>query len=102
MPSVEQLQKMLQSEPRDAFLRYALAMEYSKHNQFADSLREFKTLLADHPDYVAGYFMMGRTLAQSGDTKSAADTLRKGIDIAKEKGDLHAAGEMGDALEELT
>ena len=102
MPSIEQLQKMLKSEPRDAFLRYALAMEYAKQNQFADALREFRTLLDAHPDYVAGYFMMGRTQAQSGDTKSAADTYRKGIDVAKEKGDLHAAGEISDALEELT
>lgn len=101
MPSIEQLHKMLQAEPKDAFLRYALAMELAKQNQTADSLKEFEMLLIQHPDYVAGYFMKGRTLAQSGDIESAATTYRKGIDVAKEKGDLHAAGEMSDALEEL-
>lgn len=102
MPSIEQLQKMLKSEPHDAFLRYALAMEYAKHNQLAEALTEFRTLLAAHPDYVAAYFMMGRAQAQSGDVPGACETYRKGIDVAKQKGDLHAAGEISDALEQLT
>ncbi len=101
MPTEAQLREMLKKEPQDAFLRYALAMELARQHETAAALAEFEILLKHNPDYVAGYFMMGRTQAQSGDTASAAETYQKGIAAAKKTGDSHAAREISEALAEL-
>ncbi len=46
---------MLNDSPDDAFLRFALAMEYDKLGQYSESLGAFLTLRETHPDYVGLY-----------------------------------------------
>lgn len=101
MPSMRDLQAMLDAEPNDAFLRYALAMELAKQGQHAASLGQFDELLRRHATYVPGYFMKGRTLEQAGEPERAKAVYRQGIEVARQTGDLHAAGEMTAALEAL-
>ena len=98
MPTLEQLLPMLAAEPGDAFLRYAVAMEYAKQGRFEESLREFRELLRRSPDYVPAYFMGGRTCEQNGDVEGAKVFYREGIVTAKRVGDEHAAGEISGAL----
>ena len=98
MPTLDQLLPLLQADPKDAFLRYAVAMEYGKQGRYDDALREFGTLLAQSPDYVAGYFMAGRTCELNGDVEGAKKYYRDGIAAAGRVGDAHAAGEISGAL----
>ena len=98
MARLEQLLELLKNDPNDAFLRYGVAMEYAKAGQHEESLKEFGELLGRNPDYVAGYFMAGRTCEQKGDVEAAKDFYRKGITVAKRVGDNHAAGEISEAL----
>jgi tetratricopeptide (TPR) repeat protein len=98
MPRLEDLLPMLEKEPGDAFLRYAVAMEYAKLSHHEEALREFTELLKRNPDYVAGYFMAGRTCEQKGDVEAAKRIYREGIAVAQRLGDGHAAGEMSTAL----
>ena len=95
---MEQLLALLKDEPNDAFLRYGVAMEYAKAGRHEESLTEFGELLRRNPDYVAGYFMAGRTCEQKGEVEAAKDFYRKGIAVAKKVGDNHAAGEISEAL----
>lgn len=101
MPKLEQLLPLLATEPNDAFLRYALAMEYAKQQRFAEALAEFAELARRHPDYVAGYFMAGRTAEQDGNIPEAKRLYREGIVAAGRTGDRHAAGEISEALAAL-
>jgi tetratricopeptide (TPR) repeat protein len=98
MPTLDQLLPLLQADPKDAFLRYAVAMEYSKQGKYEEALREFGELLRSSPDYVAGYFMAGRTCEQKGDIEQAKQFYRDGIKTAQRVGDRHAESEISSAL----
>ena len=98
MPRLDQLLELLRQDPADSFARYAVAMEYAKLARPDDALAEFRELLRRNPDYVAAYFMAGRTCEQKSDLDSAKDFYRHGIATAQKIGDTHAAGEIADAL----
>jgi len=101
MPKLDQLLELLKSEPDDAFLRYGVAMEYQKAKQHDKAIAEFEELSRRNPDYVAGYFMWGRSLEQNGDVAGARTIYKRGIEVARKVGDNHAASEINEALEML-
>src|SRR3954471_6521676 len=98
MPTLDQLLPLLQAEPEDAFIRYAVAMEYAKQGRHDEALGEFNELIRRNGDYVPAFFMAGRTCEQKGDVEEAKRFYRTGIEVAKRTGDQHAAGEIGNAL----
>ena len=65
MDRISALNEILTDNPKDAFARYGLAMEYSKQGDFDRALAEFSILLESHPEYTAGYFMAAQTLVRS-------------------------------------
>jgi predicted Zn-dependent protease len=101
MDKVAMLNEILTQDPQNAFARYGLAMEYAGQGNAASALMEFDRLLADHPDYTAGYFMAAQTLAKSGDNPRAIEYLRRGLDSAQRTGNQHAHSEMQAMLDEL-
>jgi predicted Zn-dependent protease len=98
MPRLEQLLELLKADPNDSFVRYGVAMELAKAGRLEESLAEFRELLKRDPDYVAGYFMAGRTCEQNADNEAAKNFYRDGIATANRVGDTHAAGEISAAL----
>ncbi|HUO26967.1 MAG TPA: tetratricopeptide repeat protein [Candidatus Aquilonibacter sp.] len=101
MDRIAALNDILTQNPRDAFARYGLAMEYSKHGDFDRALAEFSILLKSNPDYTAGYFMAAQTLAKADRVAEARTMLSDGIASAKRTGNLHAQSEMEAMLIEL-
>ena len=95
------LTEFLAENPGDAFARYGLAMEHSKAGQIEAALAEFSKLLAQHPDYTAGYFMAAQTLAAASRTDEARKMLQDGIASAVRTGNQHAQSEMEAMLAEL-
>ena len=98
MPRLDQLLELLKADPTDSFIRYGVAMEYAKLGEHDKALGEFNELLQRDPNYVAGYFMAGRTCEQKGEIEEAKSFYRRGIATAEKVGDHHAAGEMSSAL----
>jgi Tfp pilus assembly protein PilF len=98
----QQIEEMLAEDPHDPFLRYGLAMEHVSSGQDEEAVRCLEDLLRQTPDYVPAYVQAGRALARLGRQDEARAVFRAGIGAARQKGDLHAAGEMEDFLEELT
>lgn len=96
------LAQFLEQNPRDAFARYGLAMEYSKAGQTENALQQFGKLLELHPDYTNGYFMAAQTLERSGRAAEAKKMLENGIEAAKRTGNKHALSEMSGMLDELS
>ncbi len=90
----EQLEEMLQADPGDPFLRYALAMDFATSGETAAAEARLSELIVDEPDYVAAYFQLGQLHANQADPVSAIDVLDKGIAVAVRLGDRHAEGEM--------
>jgi len=95
------LDTTLTENPKDAFARYGLAMEYSKQGDFDRALAEFGILLEHHPDYTAGYFMAAQTLAKAERAEEAKKMLQNGIASARRTGNLHAQSEMEAMFTEL-
>lgn len=92
---------MLQDDPKDVFLRYALAMELDSAGLLAESLAAYQQLMADQPPHVPSFFRAGQLLARMGESPQAAQTLQRGIEWARDQGDMHAAEEMNELLQSL-
>jgi predicted Zn-dependent protease len=101
MDKIAGLKEILERDPKNSFARYGVAMELAGRGETAEALREFDTLLANDPDYTAGYFMAAHTLAAAGRTEDAIGRLKTGILSAERSGNRHAVSEMQAMLDEL-
>lgn len=95
------LQAMLEQKPDDAFVKYALALEYQKHGDAEQALATFERVLAEHEAYVPAYLMAGMACTKFGRPDRAREILEKGLKIAQAQGESQAHSEIADALAEL-
>ena len=100
-PRREMLQEMLAADPKDTFLRYALAMESAREGKSLDAVSALRDLIADQPQYVPAYFQAGQILLRDGQSEAAAEMLRQGIGAARAQANLHAAEEMAGLLAQV-
>ncbi|HEY6446078.1 MAG TPA: tetratricopeptide repeat protein [Acidobacteriaceae bacterium] len=101
MDKIAALKEILEQDRKNAFARYGLAMELAGQGQTAAALAEFDRLLADQPEYTAGYFMAAQTLARAGRAADARQRLVDGITCARRTGNQHAEREMQAMLDEM-
>ncbi len=98
---VAQLQVYLQDTPNDAFLNYALAIEYVGMERDGDAQPIFERLMTEQPEYTATYYHLG-ALYERKDRKDDAETVyRKGIAITMKNREQHAMAELQNALANL-
>ena len=98
---VDILRSMVEQDPRNSFARYGLAIEHMNGGDLDQAIIEFQTLLANDPDYVAGYFHAGRTLEKANRLEEAREIYEQGIQAATRKGDSHTKSEIQAALDML-
>jgi predicted Zn-dependent protease len=101
MDKIAGLKEILSMDPKNSFARYGIAIELAGRGETAAAVTEFDTLLADDPDYTAGYFMAAQTLAKAGRTVEAIERLKAGVGCAARSGNSHAMSEMQGMLDEL-
>ena len=101
MDKIAGLKEILAMDPRNSFARYGIAVELANRNEIEAAMTEFDTVLANDPDYTAGYFMAAQTLSKAGRTTEAIDRLKAGISCAARSGNRHALSEMQGMLDEL-
>lgn len=85
----------------DSFAFYGLGMEYRKEGRVEDAIATFGKLKAKDPSYVPMYLMAGQTLIDAGRSDEARAWLLAGIEVATQKHDSHALGELESALASL-
>jgi tetratricopeptide (TPR) repeat protein len=95
---IAKLRAFAEARPADPFPRYALALEYRNAGLHPEALVVFRDLMAAHPDYVPAYLHAGNVLVALGEPAEAKVVWRTGVDVARRKGDHHAAGELEGAL----
>ena len=95
------LKSMVAQDPKNTFARYGLAMELIKAGEPQQAVDEFRALLADNPDYAAGYFHAGRTLENMGSIDEAREMYEQGIAVTARTGDAHTRSELQAALDVL-
>ena len=102
MDRLATFRSFIAKSPTDPFPRYGLAMELKGQGDLEGAWAAFEELITKFPDYVATYLMAGGTLVALGRKDEAADTYRKGIEVATRRGDQHARRELEAALAEIT
>lgn len=95
---LDQITKMLQATPNDAFLLYGAALEHKKAGQFAESVAFLDRTIAADPKMCYAYYQKGQVLEETGDTDAAAAAYRAGLAMARKIGDAKAEGELSQAL----
>ena len=101
MTRIERIIEFLNQQPKDNFLRHALALEYIKigENQQAKDL--FTEILTLSPDYIGSYYHLAKTLEKMELRTEAIEWYEKGMAAAKLAKDDHAYRELQGAYEDL-
>jgi tetratricopeptide (TPR) repeat protein len=97
----QQIEEMLADDPNDPFLRYGLAMEDISVGDDEGAARCLQELLAVDAAYVPAYLQLGQVLTRLGRADEARAAYTRGIAIAQQQSNGHAAEEMQRFLLEL-
>ena len=92
------LETLTASAQADSFAFYCLGMEYRKEGRIDDAVRTFDTLRERDAGYLAMYLMAGQMLREATRNADAAVWLKQGIELAKQKNDSKALGELESEL----
>jgi predicted Zn-dependent protease len=96
------LEASLAEDPRDAFLRYGLAMQCLREGDTDEGRQRLKDLIGDKPEEsVPAYQQLGQSFAETDELEHARYWLELGIEKARKSGDMHAADEMQGLLDSL-
>lgn|SRR5487761_79328 len=98
---IEVLEQTLETNPDNAFARYALALELVSSPRSERAWEHFDYLLAHNPGYAATYFQAGMYLARQGRHAEAKQIFEQGIEVTGRQGDQHAQSELQAALDGL-
>jgi predicted Zn-dependent protease len=98
---IAQLQEFLIDTPKDAFLNYALAIEYVGMEKDHLAQPIFEQLLAEQPEYTATYYHLGKLYERANRKDDAETTYKKGIATTMKNREQHALAELQNALTNL-
>ena len=101
MSMVQRLEAILARGGDSASLRYALGCEYLKIDDPAGAAEHLGTAVVLEPAYSAAWKLLGRAQTDVGLEEQAMESYRRGIRVARERGDVQAAREMNVFLNRL-
>ncbi|HMH20289.1 MAG TPA: hypothetical protein VK563_00865 [Puia sp.] len=101
MERIEKLKEFLRADPRDLFVKHALALEYIKLGEEASARGLFEDILEQDPAYVGSYYHLGKLLERTGEVKAAIGWYEKGMAAARAAGERRAYSELQTAFEDL-
>ena len=93
-----QLTQLLEADPNDPFVTYALAMEHRKTGAHDDAVRWFDRTLEIDPDYHYAYFHKARVLEEANQPEAALACARQGLERARAGGDAKTIAELEDLI----
>lgn len=100
-PRLSQVLDLLKSEPNDAFLNHALAMEYISIGEEDKAIEAMEHVLENHPEHTGTYYHLGHAYLRKGQREHAIKIWEKGIEKCKELRKQHNLAELQSALNEL-
>lgn len=98
---LEQLKKMLETEPHDSFLNYALALEYAGANDLHKAIELMEKLIARDKQYLGAYYQLGKYYELLKQPEKAIHAYKTGIEIADQQKNRKARVELNEALLQL-
>lgn len=97
MSRIDQLQQMLEEDPHDVFLHYALGMEFL-NSDVTKAVIQFEKVLQMDASYVAAYYQLGQIWLQQNNPTKALVLLKQGRQEALKQNNRKAAGEFEEAI----
>lgn len=91
---LDSLMELLQDNPNDGFVLFALAKEYEGMEEISHALEYYEKLRAIDPEYVGLYYHLGGLYAEIEEHEKALNIYKKGIEVATTLHDLHALSEL--------
>ncbi len=101
MPSLEKLQQMLDAEPGDPFLLYAIAQEYQKKGDHERAIETYRACIERDDGQIYAYYHAARSLDAVGRGNEAAALLRSALAHPACRNDPKAREELTALLETL-
>jgi tetratricopeptide (TPR) repeat protein len=98
---LDKLKELLENQPDDAFMQYALGFEYESSGDFGQALEWYEKILESHKDYLPVYYQCGLLYAQLGKFDRAVELLKQGIALAKAQREDKTLRELMAALEQV-
>lgn len=96
---IDMLNSMLEKEPDDLFLNYALGVEYANDlASVADAESQFKIVMGLDANYIAAYYQLGKLLESLLRKPEALEYYKTGLEKAKTLGDQKAVNEFNEAI----
>ncbi len=95
------LQSMLDEDPQDSFLLFAVAKEHEKLNDLNQAIEYYDKVVQNDSKYTGVYYHLAAAFAELGQKEKAIETYKNGIEICKSVGDQHALSELKSALMNL-
>ena len=93
------LESMLEKEPNDLFLNYALGLEFANDlSTVADAESQFRTVLGINPDYLAAYYQLGKLFESLLRVPEALEFYKKGLEKAVQHDERKAINEFNEAI----
>jgi Tfp pilus assembly protein PilF len=88
--------------PRDgALLRFSLGTALLANGDAAGAVTAFREAVGFDAGYSAAWKMLGKALTETGDSEAAADAYRRGLEVARQRGDKQVEKEIGVFLRRL-
>ena len=94
MNAVERFEALLAAGKDSALLRFGLGTQYLNAGDAPRAAVHLREAVAKDPGYSAAWKLLGKALAEAGETQAAKEAYRSGIAAATERGDKQAAKEM--------
>ncbi|HZE85055.1 MAG TPA: tetratricopeptide repeat protein [Puia sp.] len=101
MERMEKLKEFLRADPRDLFVKHALALEYIKLGEEASARSLFEEILEQDPAYTGSYYHLAKLLERTGEKEAAIGWYEKGMAAALAAGERRAYNELQSAYEDL-
>lgn len=92
------LLKLLENEPDDVFLNYALGIEYVAELNLPDGEACFKKVLSLNENYIPAFYQLGKLFESQLKNEEALDWFKRGLEKAKAQKDNKAINEFGEAI----
>ena len=97
---IDSLRALLEKNPSDSRILFALALEYEKQGRWLDAVTDLQRYLAVAEDQGNAWGRLGHALRQLGRDEEARDAYRRGIDAARRHGHPSMAAEFEQVLED--
>ena len=97
-PRIDMLLSMLEKEPKDVFLNYALAIELVGEKKFEEAEKQFVKTVKLNNEYLPCYYQLGQVAEKIKTEKEALEYYKKGLALAQKQNNQKAVNELNEAI----